>query len=267
MTQPASGDGFSFVDTDAHDGAWNMAFDIARAEAVDAGSAPPMLRVYRWAPWCISLGRHQSEEDIDTARAQREGIGIVRRPTGGRAILHAEELTYSVVMPSEGRGIMEVYKLISEALAEGLRAFVPEIEMAKSQPDFQKLYKEAGSIPCFSSSARYEIEFDGRKLVGSAQRRIGSTVLQHGSVLIGPAHLDLAEYLAVDNATRADIRADMLRHTVTLREVTGRDVTFEEVRDALRSGFEKCWGLRFSPDHGNDYISIRASSRTTDGPA
>jgi lipoate-protein ligase A len=162
---------------------------------------------------------------------------------------------------------MEVYKHISEALAEGLRAFVPDIEMAKSQPDFQKLYREAGSIPCFSSSARYEIEFGGRKLVGSAQRRIGSTVLQHGSILIGAAHLDLSKYLALDTAARADIRTDMLHHTVTLREVTGGDVTFDEVRDALRAGFEKCWDVRFSPDDGNDYISGPVSMRTTDGPA
>ena len=245
---------FAFIDSGAHDGAWNMAFDTDRAHAVDAGSAEPALRVYRWEPWCISLGRHQAEEDIDRVRARRDGIGIVRRPTGGRAILHAEELTYSVVMPSEGLGIMEVYKRISDALAAGLRALVPGIEMAKSQPDFQKLYREPGSIPCFSSSARYEIEFGGRKLVGSAQRRIGSTVLQHGSVLIGPAHLRLADYLAVPDETRGDIRSDMERHTVTLREIAGRDITYEDVRDALRAGFENTWGLRFSPDSRNDYI-------------
>src|SRR5690606_2653286 len=113
--------------------------------------------------------------------------------TGGRAILHAQELTYSVVMPSEGRSIMEVYRQISEALTAGLKSLAPDIGIAKSQPDFQKLYREPGSIPCFSSSARYEIEFDGRKVVGSAQRRIGSAVLQHGSILIGDAHLALAD--------------------------------------------------------------------------
>ena len=264
MSGSASDRDFAFIDTAAHDGEWNMSFDVSRAEAVDAGNASPMLRVYRWDPWCISLGRHQSETDIDVGRAQRDGIGIVRRPTGGRAILHAEELTYSVVMPSEGRGIMEVYKSISEALAEGLRAFVPDIEMARSQPDFQKLYREAGSIPCFSSSARYEIEYGGRKLVGSAQRRIGSTVLQHGSVLIGAAHLKLADYLAVDDATRDDIRADMVRHTVTLRDVTDRAVSFEEVRDALRAGFEKTWAVCFSPESGNSYLPASRLAWTPD---
>ncbi|MDT8325726.1 MAG: hypothetical protein RRA94_16545, partial [Bacteroidota bacterium] len=84
---------FEFLDTGAHDGAWNMDYDLHRAEALDAGRAAPMLRVYHWHPWCISLGRHQKDEEIDHARTTADGIGVVRRPTGGRAILHAEELT------------------------------------------------------------------------------------------------------------------------------------------------------------------------------
>ncbi|MDX9759049.1 MAG: lipoate--protein ligase family protein [Bacteroidota bacterium] len=232
-----------FIDTGEHSGAFNMEFDVRRAEQVDAGKAGPMLRVYHWKPWCISLGRHQEVTEIDTAATGAAGYEIVRRPTGGRAILHAEELTYSVVMPSEDRGIMEVYRLISEALTAGLQLLVPDIDIAKSQPNFQKLYKEAGSIPCFSSSARYEIEFGGRKLVGSAQRRIGSAVLQHGSILIGDAHLSLADFLAVDDAVREQLRHDMRAHTVTLQEILGRPVRREEVREALIEGFRRSWNV------------------------
>jgi lipoyl(octanoyl) transferase len=234
-------DRFEFIDTGARTGAENMAFDVARAQSVSDGTAASMIRVYRWDPWCISLGRHQDETDIDAARTARDGIDIVRRPTGGRAILHAEELTYSVVMPHEGRGILEIYKLISEALVSGLNLLVPGIEMARSQPNFQKLYKEPGSIPCFSSSARYEIEFEGRKLVGSAQRRIGNAVLQHGSLLLGDAHLRLADYLAIDEPTRHDIRQDMAHHTISLSTVVGETIAFERVADCIRAGFEECW--------------------------
>lgn len=234
-----------FIDTGEHTGAFNMDFDVRRAEDVDAGVAGPMLRVYHWKPWCISLGRHQDVAEIDAAATAAAGYDIVRRPTGGRAILHAEELTYSVVMPSEDRGIMEVYRLISEALTAGLQLLVPDIDIAKSQPNFQKLYKEAGSIPCFSSSARYEIEFGGRKLVGSAQRRIGSAVLQHGSILIGDAHLSLADYLAVDDTVREQLRHDMRAHTVTLQEILGRSVRREEVREALIEGFRRSWEVSF----------------------
>jgi lipoate-protein ligase A len=141
---------------------------------------------------------------------------------------------------------MEVYKLISDALSAGLNKLAAGVQMARTQPDFQKLYKEPGSVPCFSSSARYEIEFNGRKLVGSAQRRIGHTVLQHGSILIGSAHLHLSEYLAMD-ARRADLlRADLERQTTTLNDILGRTVVYQEVRDVLRQGFEEQWGLRFT---------------------
>jgi len=242
---------FEFVNTDARSGAENMAFDVDRAEALDRGDAGPMLRVYTWKPWCISLGRHQELSDIDEGRVREAGYEVVRRPTGGRAILHAEELTYSVVMPSEGRSIMDVYRQISEALTHGLRRLVPEISIAKTQPDFQKLYKEPGSIPCFSSSARYEIEFDGRKLVGSAQRRIGSAVLQHGSILIGEAHLALADFLAVDDEVREQLRQDMRRHTVTLSEIAGRTLLPEEVAAAVRAGFSEAWELHDTSFHDN----------------
>jgi lipoyl(octanoyl) transferase len=248
---------FEYIDTGAHNGAWNMAFDIERAEALDRGEAGPMLRVYTWRPWCISLGRHQDIADIDQQRVESAGYHIVRRPTGGRAILHADELTYCVVMPSEGRGIMEVYRLISEALTTGLKTLVPDIGIARSQADFQKLYKEAGSIPCFSSSARYEIEFGGRKLVGSAQRRIGNAVLQHGSILIGDAHLGLADFLAVDDVTREQLRQDMRNHTVTLSEIVGGPVETDDLATAIRRGFSDCWGWNDETFIDNQYISDR----------
>lgn len=247
-------DHFDFFDSAEHDGAWNMGVDVQHAQALDAGEARPMLRVYGWKPWCISLGRHQKVEEIDSEKTAAAGYDIVRRPTGGRAILHAEELTYSIVMPSEGRGIMEVYREISEALTEGLKILVPDIDYARAQPNFQKLYREAGSIPCFSSSARYEIEFGGKKVVGSAQRRIGGAVLQHGSILIGRAHLALADYLAVSAEVREQLRHDMEEHTVTLQDLLQRPVSRGEVRDAVKEGFTRAWGIRFSTLREYEYI-------------
>ncbi len=252
---------FAFADTGRHTGAWNMQFDVRRAEQLDTGLAGPLLRVYGWDPWCISLGRHQRIEEIDRARTDAAGYDIVRRPTGGRAILHAQELTYCVVMPGDGRGVMEVYRQISEALTEGLKLLVPQIDIARSQPNFQRLYREPGSIPCFSSSARYEIEFGGKKLVGSAQRRIGSAVLQHGSILIGDAHLALADYLAVEEDVREQLRHDMVEHTITLQDILQRPVSYHEVREAIKSGFERAWDVRFSTLSQNDYISEEDEAR------
>lgn len=254
---------FEFIDTGERDGQFNMDFDLHRAGEVDAGRAAPMLRVYNWTPWCISLGRFQNKEEIDSTRADAAGYDIVRRPTGGRAILHADELTYCIVMPSEGRGIMEVYRYISEALTAGLRLLVPEIEIARTQPNFQKLYKEAGSIPCFSSSARYEIEFGGKKLVGSAQRRIGGAVLQHGSILIGEAHLGLADLLDVEEDVREQLRHDMRTHTTTLKEILGHTVHRDDVRDAIKEGFQRAWGIEISISPDNAYISGTKSEQST----
>ena len=154
-----------------------------------------------------------------------------------------------------------MYRQISAALTAGLKLLVPEIDIAKTQPNFQKLYREAGSIPCFSSSARYEVEFGGKKLVGSAQRRIGSTVLQHGSVLIGDAHLDLADYLAVDENVREQLRHDMRKHTISLQDILQRPVTREEAGNAIRMGFEHAWGVDFSTLHDNEYIHSESEKR------
>ena len=166
---------------------------------------------------------------------------------------------------------MEVYKIISEALVIGLQYIAPGISIAKSQPDFQRLYKESGSIPCFSSSSRYEIEYDGKKLVGSAQRRFSQTaenemdiVLQHGSILIGPAHLNLTAYLNVNEATASAMHQDMITHTITLQEICKRKITLDEVTDCIRRGFEECWNIEFDdeifpaqkqPDHAMELIS------------
>jgi lipoate-protein ligase A len=171
-------------------GAENMCRDeqCARGLQESRGTVfPSSLRLYRWQPWAISLGHNQSSHDLDMERCTADGIDVVRRPTGGRAILHAEELTYCVVMYTGSRSVLAVYNDISRALVRGLHLFGVNVAFQKSQPNFQETYRQASSIPCFTSSARYEIEWHGRKLVGSAQRRFGDgerdVVLQHGSIL------------------------------------------------------------------------------------
>lgn len=246
---------FAFMNSGFHTGSWNMEYDVQRTMSVAKQEAKPLLRVFGWEPWCISLGRNQSINDINLELAYADGYDVVNRPTGGRAIFHAQELTYSIVMPSGGRGIMEVYRIISEALVAGLQYIAPGISIAKSQPDFQKLYTEPGSIPCFSSSARYEIEYNGKKLVGSAQRRFSQTaenendiVLQHGSILIGPAHLNLTAYLQVDEAAASAMHRDLLTHTITLQELCRQKITWNELAECVRRGFEESWNIEFDDE-------------------
>lgn len=237
-------------------GAENMALDTAMATQLQQGTIPPTLRLYGWRPWAVSLGYNQSEQDIDRAACDRFGFDIVRRPTGGRAILHANELTYAVVMPAHGQGITETYSLISKALVEGLSRICPSVSYESSQPNFAALYKRQESIPCFSASARYEVQIGGRKLVGSAQRRITTpglpeVVLQHGSILLGPEHRLLADVLQVNDAgIRERIVQDMEGKTIDLAEATGRTVTFDETAEAVRDGFERTMGITFEQTSG-----------------
>jgi lipoate-protein ligase A len=240
------------IDTGEGDGAANMSFDESLARSLAAGTGRPTLRLYRWNPWAISLGYNQDAGTIDRARCAADGIDVVRRPTGGRAILHAEELTYSVTMPSRRKGILRVYNEISTALVRGLALYGVDASLQKSQPDFAEEYRSPSSIPCFSSSARYEIEWEGKKLVGSAQRRFtgesGDVVLQHGSLLCGPAHERLAEYLNItDTEVLESIRRSLHEKTTDLAAVTGREVDMPRLVDCIRRGVEDAWGIAFSP--------------------
>jgi lipoyl(octanoyl) transferase len=234
-------------------GEYNMMLDEVLARRLVAGSTTPILRLYQWKPWAISLGYNQDASQIDIPNCRLHGIDVVRRPTGGRAILHAEELTYSVVMPAHRKGVHRIYNEISGALVEGLRLVGVDVSLQKSQPNFSELYKSASSVPCFSSSARYEIEVKGRKLVGSAQRKYssekGDVVLQHGSILCGPAHRRLADYLNLtDLQLRMTVAEELERKTTDLSEATGLPVDVEWVAECVIEGFRKFFDISFTSE-------------------
>jgi lipoate-protein ligase A len=170
------------MDTPPAPGAWNMALDEALAASVRAG-APPVLRLYRWAPACLSLGRHQPARGrYDQAALRERGLDVVRRPTGGRAVLHDRELTYSVAVPDGVLGTpREAYAAVNRALVAGLRLLgVP----ARLQPTTGRRAPVPSLAPCFQEPVEGEVVAAGRKLVGSAQRRDRGVILQHGSLLL-----------------------------------------------------------------------------------
>lgn len=235
-----------FIDTGLRSGSFNMEYDVRLAEQLLRNEIPATLRLYGWKPWAVSLGYHQSNDDIDEKKCEEFGFDIVRRPTGGRAILHANELTYSIVMPAEQRGITEIYSEISRALVAGLQTICPAISYETSQPNFRSLYKRQESIPCFSASARYEVQINGKKLVGSAQRRYTSNdsevVLQHGSILLGTEHQLLTELLRVPNdEIRRHIAEDFNSKTIDLSTATGRFVSYDEAAEAVVFGFRQLY--------------------------
>ncbi len=238
-----------FENTGACSGVFNMQYDETLAKALLNGSGMPTIRVYGWKPFAISLGWNQSINEIDQIKAFADGIDVVRRPTGGRAILHSEELTYSVVMPANGKNILNVYEEISCALIKGLQELGVLVAIEKSQPNFPLMYKSTFAAACFSSTGRYEIKCNGKKLVGSAQRRyaIGDgneVVLQHGSVLIGSGHKRIVKYINFDlEEKREALNRELIEKTTDLNRELNRHVSFEETAEAILYGFKKEWSI------------------------
>ncbi len=241
-----------FINTEFRRGKFNMEFDEFLASRLIEGTGVPSVRVYGWNPPAISLGYNQNIDDIDMKKCENEGIDVVRRPTGGRAILHWNELTYSVVMNVENDSVAAVYEKISRALVAGINLLGIKVELEKSQPNFQNLYREPGSVPCFSSSARSEIQFNGKKLVGSAQRRYAQTngkevVLQHGSILLGPEHKWLIDFLAEkDLQVLSKMKETLNAHTTDLKTILNREVSFDEAAALIKAGFETEWAIKFA---------------------
>lgn len=183
-----------YVHTDALGAALNMAVDDVLLDAARAGNGP-ILRTYAWTPPAVSIGYAQRvEEAIDVDRCRARGIDVVRRTTGGRAVLHWNELTYSFhCADGEGpaaQGLQASSRLLGECLAEALRRFGVDARIERGQ---RPASGRRGA--CFASTSRWELTCNGRKLVGSAQRRTRGALLQHGSILAGPEHLQLTQLL------------------------------------------------------------------------
>ncbi len=227
-------------------GAVNMSTDARLLEEHQSGD-DPILRIYRWHPAAVSYGYHQSESDFDQAQIAHEGWELVRRPTGGRAILHAEELTYAVIGTSPsilfGGSLHETYMKINQALVGFLerQGLAPDISIGES-------LTEARGAVCFQSAGQHEITLGERKIIGSAQRRRGDVFLQHGSILVGPAHVDLLKVLPkVENTTGR--RDTLLSATTDLNRELGckADTTiYEHWSQDLVTSFAEAFDLEVS---------------------
>ncbi|MEJ5261408.1 MAG: hypothetical protein WHT45_01910 [Ignavibacterium sp.] len=221
-------------------GKFNMDFDL---ELANTFHTIPVLRLYRWKPYCISLGANQRMDEINIKKASSDNIDVVKRPTGGRAILHSEELTYSVVFPIElNYSAKAIYNEINLALKEGLIFYNPilsQLELEHNQVDLKNFYKEDKSAICFAVSSKSEINFNGKKLVGSAQRKIGKVVLQHGSILCGDFHLNITDYLNLDEQRKEEIRNEISRTTIDLKSILNEEINYELLAECIIQGFKK----------------------------
>jgi lipoyl(octanoyl) transferase len=230
-------------------GAHNMAVDDALLMSAAADESLPTLRLYGWSPPCLSLGYGQKASDADLDRIEAHGWTVVRRPTGGRAILHTDELTYSVALPPEhplaGVEIVESYRQISQAL---IQALVNLGAQPRSQRANKDALRNAGAI-CFEIPSHYEITVDGRKLIGSAQVRRRGGVLQHGSLPLEGDLARICDALAYpDEWTREAAKAKVHARAITLEEALGFHVDFDMAAAAIVEGFREVFEIDFVPD-------------------
>ncbi len=213
------------------DGAAAGVVNMDRDATLLAGHRPgddPILRLYRWEPAAVTVGYNQDFSDFDETAIRAAGYDLVRRPTGGRAILHADELTYAVIGSSPGpvfgATLHETYMKINRALLAFLAdlGVVADISTGESR-------EEARGLVCFRSAGRHEVSVAGRKIIGSAQRRTGGPFLQPGSILAGPRHLELPSFLGRQGRGEAEKLATV---TTDLGQLLGTPQTGADL-DAL----------------------------------
>ena len=225
----------------AHDPRENMRRDerlLGTAES--AAHARPVLRLFRFAPAGITLGYLQDPACVlDLARCERDRVPWALRPTGGRAIFHDQEWTYSFAAPLEppdGAGsIAETYARLSTLIVRSLERLGVPAALAPGAPGSHLARAEAGGAlaPCFASTARHEIVLEGRKLVGSAQRRTARALLQQGSLLLGDGHERLADYLAVAAGEREGIRRALRASATHAGALLGSEAPLQRWANAL----------------------------------
>lgn len=244
----------------AHDAAENMRRDAALLAAAE-NRAAPVLRLFGFTPPGITIGVHQRPADeLDLERCAADGIGWARRPTGGRAILHVQEWTYALAAPiddPEWGGSQEIsYHRVSRLVVASLVRLGVPAELADSRGREPRALgprnPDGAAAPCFASTARHEIVLAGRKLVGSAQRRTARGILQQGSLLLGPGHLRLPDYLRIAEGERERARDLLSRAATDAGAWLGSDAPLMRWADALAAEL----GTRATRIDGPDALTL-----------
>lgn len=236
------------IKSTSESGAWNMAVDEAILDSIAGGDALPTLRLYAWHPPCLSLGYAQPIGDVATGKLGERGWHLVRRLTGGRAILHTDELTYSIIGPPDeprlAGSLIESYQRLSQALLQALRL----LELpAQALPKENHPSKSAEPI-CFEVPSHYEITVAGKKLIGSAQARKKAGVLQHGTL---PLHGDLTR---ITHALRFPSEADreqaaqrLLERATTVEGIMQRGISWGQAAEAFVQAFTDILTIHLEP--------------------
>jgi lipoate-protein ligase A len=248
-----------FIITSAARGAWNMAVDESILEHIGNGESLPTLRLYAWEPACLSLGHAQPIKDVDRARLQARGWEVVRRLTGGRAILHTDELTYSVTGSAEepvlAGGVLESYNRLAQALLLAVKNLELPVEMKEGKANNHTTPNPI----CFEVPSTYEITVGGKKLIGSAQARKKEGVLQHGSLPLTGDLTRICQALVFETESERETAANrLLARATTVESALERVVSWEESAEAFLHAFETQLGICFEKGELSDSELKRA---------
>ncbi|KAB7708788.1 octanoyltransferase [Bacillus aerolatus] len=245
---------WKFVDSGRQSASFNMAMDEALLEWHSEGKIPPVIRFYGWEPAALSIGYFQkAEKEIDFDAVKRHGLGFVRRPTGGRGVLHEHELTYSVIVteehPNMPAGVTEAYRVISEGILKGFRHLgldayfaIPRTEEEKSS------LKNPRSSVCFDAPSWYELVVEGRKVAGSAQTRQKGVILQHGSILLDLDEDKLFSLFTYPNERLKERMQQAFKNkAVAVNDISSNKITLQMAGEAFKKGFEEGLEIELEP--------------------
>ncbi|HID39823.1 MAG TPA: hypothetical protein EYP36_09965 [Calditrichaeota bacterium] len=215
-----------------------MALDYTLAQNMRSSDVP-VLRFYGWQPYCVSIGFHQKKENLDINKIIQNRFEAVRRPTGGSAIFHSEELTYSYIVPKTNVNQQRIYHLIHVYIAAALQKLGYEVHLKKEMLSGNYLKKGKSSFACFNRTAQSEIQFKGRKVLGSAQKIYQNSILQHGSLLIGAKQSEITRFLKGDNAEKKELSLYLRKHSISLLDIKKRDIQPITLSEAIVEEFCK----------------------------
>ncbi len=247
-------------------GAMNMALDEAILGTVSLKNMPPTLRLYSWEIPCLSLGYAQPSSQADAERLRDHRWELVRRPTGGRAILHTDELTYAIAIPHDHPiaigGVLESYRHLSRGLIVALQMLGLEVEIS---PQHHITKEERKKPVCFEVPSSYEITVQGKKLVGSAQVRRQHGVLQHGAIPLTGDITRICQVLRFESPALRQRAIERVRgRAATVQSLLGCPVTWQQVADALIEGFSNALGLTFQSSQLTTMEQERAQELVAD---
>ncbi len=228
------------------DGATHMALDSAILQNPSQLEVPT-VRVYQWNPPCISLGYHQNLGELDLSRCRAHGVEVVIRPTGGRAVFHEGELTYSVMIPKTDALASVFPSLLFLRIARALVFAMKELGVSAEAIQKEGASSLSKGPYCFASSGRYEVEVDQKKLIGSAQRMTAYGVLHQGSILLDERHMQIVQFFSLPASIKKQRELELNQNTVTLKACLGKDPDLSAVKEAIRNGFEKEFSIQLEP--------------------